>query len=62
MLGNYQNSTFHKEALICDLDAQGAKLVILQEDLQKPLVTSATSQTWVLDSCVWQSGAVKPSF
>lgn len=43
MLGNYCNSSFHKQALIFDLHVQGAKAVILQEDLQKLLAASAGS-------------------
>lgn len=53
MLGNYWNSSFYKQALICDLHVQSAKPVIPQEDLQKPLAASARGWACVLDSCMW---------
>lgn len=53
MLGNYWNNKFYKQALICDLHVQGAKAVILQEDLQKLLAASAGSWACAMNSCVW---------
>lgn len=53
MLGTYCNSRFHKQAVICDLHVQGAKVVILQEDPQKLLAASAGSWAWAVESCVW---------